>query len=257
MAKQATGKRIRISKYQQQMIGIVLVAAIVLGAAVVLSIFFIKYIIFNSKVIEGKDAAIAGYNTAMKNAEVLRNEVLELADNKALESVAQGTARECYDSDGKKKDFNELYFEAQNEEEAAELLKMMRKCSALRVIPDALPAHRNDEALMSSLDQIFKLSGWEPESLSPSGTTTESEIAGLEVIPVSLAVEADAETTFRVLDNIERSIRSIDVSDAVIAWSGSDLELRAQASAYYTEDVGVEEETKVIYASDEARKANK
>lgn len=253
----AVGKRIKISKYQRQMILLVLISAVVLGMAVVMSIFFIKYIIFNSKVITEKDRAISGYDTAIKNADVLKSEVLELADNKALESVARGTVGECYDSDGKRINFEKKYQEAKTEEDAKDSLDMMKKCSALRVIPDALPAHQNDEALMSSLDQIFKLSDWEPESLSPSGPTIGSGISGLGVIPVSLSVEADAATTFRVLDNIERSIRSIDVATAAILWSGNNLELRARAVAYYTEDVGVKEETKTVYASDEARKVKK
>lgn len=257
MAKEAVGKRIKISKYQKQMIGFVLLAAVVLGISLVISMFFIKYIIFNSKVITRKDEAISGYNNAIKNSKILDGEVLALSNNKALESVARGTVRSCYGADGEKIDFGEIYQEAATEEEATDALDMMKICSALRVIPDALPANKNDEALMSSLDQIFKLSGWEPESLSPSGSATESSISGLGVIPVSLSVEADTETTFRVLDNIERSIRSINVSSAVISWSESNLDLRAQASAYYTEDVGVQEETVTVYASDEARKAKR
>lgn len=253
----AVGKRIRISKYQQQMIGLVLLAAVVLGMAIVISIFFVKYIVFNGKVIAEKDVAIDGYNKALSNAGILSGEVLGLSNNKALESVARGTEGKCYDSDGKKIDFNVAYQEAMTEEEAAEQLKMMKECSALRVIPDALPAHRNDEALMSSLDQIFKLSGWEPESLSPNGAVTESGIDGLGVIPVSISVEANTGTTFKVLDNIERSIRSIDIATAVISWSGDSLDLRAQAAAYYTEDVGVKEEVKTVYASNEARKADR
>lgn len=257
MAKEAVGKRIKISKYQKQVVGIVLVAAVVLGVSIVISIFFIKYIIFNSKVITRKNAAIDGYNVAIKNSKILDGEVLALSDNKSLESVARGTVRKCYGADGKKIDFGKMYQEATTEEELTASLDMMKICSALRVIPDALPANKNDEALMSSLDQIFRLSGWEPESLSPNGSVTESDIPGLGVIPVSLAVEADTETTFRVLDNIEKSIRSIDVASAIISWSGNNLDLRAQASAYYTEDVGVKEETEIVYASDEARKAKR
>lgn len=252
----AIGKRIKISKYQQQTILLALAAAVVLGVAVVVSIFFVKYIIFNSKVLAGKDESIKGYEQALSNAQILRGEVLALSDNRALESVARKSVRECYDSDGKKIDYNKLYLEADSEEEELEQLNMMKMCSALRVIPDALPANRNDEALMSSLDQIFKISSWEPESLSPNGTEEESEVEGLGVIPVSLSVEASAETTFRVLDNIERSIRSIDVGSALISWSGNDLELEAQAQAYYVEQSGIQESTETIYATDKARKAD-
>ena len=253
----AIGKRLKISKFQKQMILMALVSAVTLGMTVVISIFLVKYIIFNSKVISEKDKAIEGYDTAIANANVLKGKLLDLANNKALESVARGTVSECYSLDGVKIDYEARYQEATSEEESKKMLDMMRACSALRVIPDALPAHRNDEALMSSLDQIFKISGWEPESLSPGASMVKSNITGLGVIPISLSVEANAETTFRVLDNIERSIRSIDVTSANISWSDNDLRLNAQAVAYYTDDVGVKEETKTVYASNEARKAKK
>lgn len=257
MAKKevAVGKRIKISKYQKQTIGLVLVAAVVLGVCVVVAVFLIKYIGFNAKVITEKENAVAGYDTAIKNAAKLKAEVLGLAENEDLESVGRDTLTECYNENGKRIDYSLLYQQASDEEEAEQQLKLMKKCSALRVIPEALPAKQNDEALMSSLDQIFRLSDWEPESLSPSGTATSSSITGLEVIPVSLSIEADTETTFRVLDNIERSIRSIDIMTSTIAWRDTRLELKAQAMAYYADDVSVVETPYTVYATDEARKA--
>ena len=113
---------------------------------------------------------------------------------------------------------------------------------------------------MSSLDQIFKISNWEPEALAPSGSvTTEETLEGLEVIPVALTVSANAETTFTVLDNIEKSIRAFDISTATISWGSGDndsiLDFRAQANAYYINEAVVAETEKTVYASDEARKA--
>ena len=54
MVEVAVGKRIRITKIQQQMMLAVLGASLVLGAALVFSIFFMKYIIFNTTVIKEK-----------------------------------------------------------------------------------------------------------------------------------------------------------------------------------------------------------
>ena len=255
----AVEKRIKIGKYQQEMIGMVLVAAIVLGVSVVLAVFFFKYIMFNATVLSAKDEAIKGYNTAISSAAALRSTVInEMAMNEDLESVGRGTVSECYGADNKKIDFSAQYQEAvsANDDEAVKKAEeMIKTCSALRVIPDALPASQNTEALMSSLDQIFKLSGWEPESLAPSGTSLESSIPGVGVIPVSLSVEANTATTHKVLENIEKSIRSFDINSASISWSDDNLELSAQASAYYTEEVGAKEESKTLYASKEAQKA--
>jgi hypothetical protein len=260
----AVEKRVKISKYQQQMIGLALLASVVLGVCIVLSVFFIKYIAFNAKVIEAKDAAINDYETAIQNSKTLEGLVLGLADNKDLESVALGTADEsCFEQVGDKKekiDYGEKYRTESNEEQAREYLKKMKVCSALRVVPDALPAKENTEALMSSLDQIFKISNWEPEELSPSANYTDEEgIEGLEVIPVALTVSANAETAFTVLDNIEKSIRAFDISTATISWGSGEndsiLDLRAQANAYYINEAVVAETEKTVYASDEARKA--
>ena len=53
----AVGKRIRISKMQQHILLIVLVTSLVFGVSLVLSIYFIKYIVFNTKLAssEGTD----------------------------------------------------------------------------------------------------------------------------------------------------------------------------------------------------------
>ena len=109
----AVEKRVKIGKYQQQMIGLALIASVVLGVCIVLSVFFVKYIIFNAKVIEAKDAAINDYETAIQNSKSLEGLVLGLADNKDLESVALGTADEsCFEQVGDKKekiDYGEKY----------------------------------------------------------------------------------------------------------------------------------------------------
>lgn len=261
----AVGKRIKIGKYQQQMILFALLAAIVLGVSIVLSVFFIKYIAFNSKVIEGKDAAIKDYDMAISNSKTLEGLVLGLADNKDLESVALGTVdRACFEPDsGKRINYSEKYRAEMDEEKAKEYLKMMKTCSALRVVPDALPSNENKEALMSSVDQIFKISGWEPESLSPSDSSSYSageDAVELQTMSMGFSVEANPATVFRVLDSIEKSVRSLDISTASISWKeggnvDSSLEFRAQMRAYFMNEAKVAETEKIIYATDDARKA--
>lgn len=282
----AVSKRIKISKTQQQTLLITIVTAVILGVCLVLGIFFVKYIKFNGKVIAAKDAAISDYEKTIKNIGLCRdtnndgkfsedelkkcnpdaldsamlpgtlryNVMVNMANNPDLESVARDSLSDCFDTNGEKIDWQQKFDETDNDEEQAKYLSMLKMCSALRVIPDALPAQANEEALMASLNQVFIISGWEPEALSPSGDI-KNDTAGLSTIPISLSVQADTATTMRVLDNIEKSIRTFELQTATISWSGDRfLALESQGTAYYTEDSGVAESNQTVYATDAAKK---
>ena len=283
----AIGKRLKISKAQRAVLTIVLITSVVVGVCIVLMIHFVKYISFNSKVITAKDKAISNYETTIKNVGIcnkpkgssytldelkkcnpnslssaslsgtLRYNVMEvMAENPDLESVARESNGDCLTKDGKKIDWKTRYNLEQNEDKKAFYLDMVKMCSSLRVIPDALPAQKNVEALLASLNQIFIISGWEPEALSPNDTDEESPVEGVEVIPVSLSVESSIPKTMTVLTNIEKSIRTFDITSASIEWSGIDqLSLQAQAVAYYIESEGLQETTETVYATKNARKA--
>lgn len=284
----AISKRVKISKAQQYTMIEVLVASLILGLAIVLSIWLIKYISFNTKVITAKNEAIANYEKTIKNVgicvdsnkdgkysddelkkcnpnstkiveDTLRYNVMSvLANDKGLESVARDSVPECYDENKNKIDFNKKYQEAGSEEEKSRYLELTKMCSALRVIPDALPAQENTEALMASLDDIFILSNWTPTALTPSGDVGESTIAGLGAIPVTLTIEADSAATLRVLNNLEKSIREFSISKASIEWSGdNELSLQAKATAYYSSESSLAEDTQTVYASEAAKKVKK
>lgn len=284
----AAGKRSRIADSQKQVVGIVLVTSLVVGICAVLALHFVQYIIFNKEVITAKDESIATYEQVIKNvgvckdangdgkfsekelkncepnniavdelpADTLRYNVMTtMANNKDLETIARNSQSDCF-SDGKKIDYRKMYDEATNEDQKAYYLDLAKMCSALRVIPDAMPAKRNDEALMASLNQIFIISGWEPEGLSPSGENTDEEDENdIPSSPVSLSLETSSSMTQKVLSNIERSIRTFDIRSASISWmNGNVLSLQAQAKAYYLGESGIKEGTKTIYADKEKEK---
>ena len=282
----AITKRLKISKTQQQTLLITIVTAVILGVCIVLGIYFVKYIKFNGKVIAAKDAAISDYEKTIKNVGLCKdtnndgkfsvdelkkcnpdaldssvlpgtlryNVMVNMANNPDLESVARDSLSDCYDSEGEKIDWQQKFDDTDNDEEQAKYLSMLKMCSALRVIPDALPAQANEEALMASLNQIFIISGWEPEAISPSGDI-KNDTEGLSTIPISLSVQADTGTTMRVLNNIEKSIRTFELQTATISWSGDKfLTLESQGTAYYTEDSGVVEANQTVYATDAAKK---
>ncbi|MBQ6354806.1 hypothetical protein IJJ18_00020 [Candidatus Saccharibacteria bacterium] len=254
----AISKRIKISKAQQTILLIVLGAAVGVGICLSMSIHFVKYISFNGKVINAKNKAISNYETTLKNVETLKTNILEdMANNPDLESVARQSQSDCRTSSGKKIDYRKKYEEEQDEDKKAYYLDMVKMCSSLRVIPDALPAKQNVEALLASLNQIFIESDWDPESLAPSENDEESLVEGVVPIPVTLSVESDSKKTLTVLNNIERSIRTFDITSATVEWSGKDkLSLQANAIAYYLEQTGIKETTETVYASKDAKKAS-
>ncbi len=294
MAKEvAISKRAKINEAQKIMLVGVFGASLVIGAALVLVIYFIRYIAFNSKVIGEKDAAIVTYSNAIADsgtckkpkgktytteelkqcspndieaeevAGTLRYNVLvDMASNLNLESVARDSLSVCVNSENGEKytyaEINEKYDNATNSEERSYYLGMLKLCSALRVIPDALPTVNNEEALMASLNKIFIVSQWEPESLSPSGNGGSTDIAGLYAMPLNLSIDAQIDTTLRVLNNIEKSIREFSITNAAIEWSGEldgadQLTLTAQATAYYADPVEYNEIQKTVYANNKKK----
>lgn len=286
MAKEvAISKRLKISEAQQYMLLSVLGASIVLGIAISLISFFAQQISYNAKVIMAEDESIVAYSNVIRdtgvcrspNGEVysdaelencypdsieiseiqgsLRANILEnLAANDALNSVPKEDDSNCINSETNKnftyKQLMKRYNDATSTEEKVAASQLIKSCSALRVIPDALPAFKNEEALLASLNKLFKVSGWEPESISPSGDSEASDLAdNLNTISVNLSVEADSSTTMRVLSNIERSIREFNINRATFEWSGNNtLLFQAAATAYYVNESRINEVTKTINA---------
>lgn len=275
-------KRLRISKAQQYTMLEVLGASLVLGVCLVLAIFLIKYIKFNTVIITAKNDAITEYDQTLRNVGAcvdsdnngrlsdkelescnptatslssvsgsLRNNVLTLmAQNADLESVARQRNENCYDENGEKKNFDKLYEETTDEYKRAEYVQLSKICSALRVIPDALPAQKNTEALMASLNQVFILTGLEPERLAPLDDVMISEIEGVEVIPVQMRMVGSAPVVLTALNNVERSIREFDITTASVEWTTTGLSVTANANAYYLKNAGKIETTRKVTAED-------
>lgn len=298
MAKEiAIGKKAKISEAQQYMLLSVLGASAFLGVAISLGIHFVNQISFNAEVIAEEEKALVAYSKVIKDTGVckspqgniytdeelkkcdpdsidatsipgtLRSNILEgLAASDALNSVPKENSADCLNQDGETytyKELNKIYNEAKGGAELNVASQLIKRCSALRVIPDALPAFRNEEALLASLNKIFNISNWEPESISPVDETyispdgEEGEVASTVTanpMSVQLSIEANTGTTRTVLSNIERSIRDFDISQATIEWQDSNtLSLEAQATAYYVNSATIQESTKTIKFDKSAR----
>lgn len=280
-------KRAKISQAQQYMLLAVLGASLLLGMAVALVINFVNQISFNAGVIAAEDQSIVAYSDTIKNIGIcrkpagavysddelkkcnpdsidvsqipgtLRSNILTgLAASEALNSVPKESTSSCINpATGKNYTYEEIeanYSAAETTEELMAASQLIQKCSALRVIPDTLPAYKNEEALLASLNKIFLISGWEPNSISPTGNSSIANFGtGLNSISVRLAVEADVAKTKTVLDNIERSLREFNVERATIEWaSNNTLILQAQATSYYVTPSVISETNKNLKSGD-------
>lgn len=268
--KDPSGKRAKISKAQQYMIMAVLGTSLFLGLAIAVVMNSITRISFSAKIISNQDQAITNLSDTIKNIGIcrkpsgkvytdeelkrcnpdsvttadvsgsLRSSILvDLASNSALESVPNTSNSTCINSKtGKHYTYSELeenYNAATSDEARVLASNLIKSCSALRVIPDALPAFKNEEALLASIDKIFRDSNTEPEGLTPSG---ESAIAAfgtnLYTLGIRLSIESDAGTLNRLLDNVERSIRTLNIEAANVSWSTRNtIEFQARGNAYY------------------------
>lgn len=192
------------------------------------------------------------------------NAVVNMANNSSLESVARTSDEKCRDSNGNKIDFQSLFTQSTDTATSAYYWQMLTTCSSLRVIPDALPGSADNLAVASSMNYLFYLSGWEFESLSApdkpscgasgddeSGSTSSASSDELCAMEVSFSFEGAPTITMTALENIEKSIRTFDFTNATVEWKdgSGDLEFTGQAKAYYAQGAGVTESTKTVKAS--------
>ncbi|MBR5621110.1 hypothetical protein IKW75_01335 [Candidatus Saccharibacteria bacterium] len=284
MAKEvAISKRVKISEAEQYMLLAVGGAALFLGVAIAVVVNFIHVISFNANVISEADKSIEKYSTTIRDIGIcpapkgsvytieelqacnpntvsisevpgsLRSNIVEnLANNDALNSVPKEDSSLCLNSATGKNytysELNKLYNNAKNSEELVAASVLLRSCSALRIIPDALPAYKNEEALLSSLNKIFNISGWEPDNLSPDSSSQLLDYGtNLNSLTVRLSIEGVSSfVTMKVINNIETSIRDFNFTTATIKWDKGNLDLQAQANAFYMDKTTLSESTKTI-----------
>ncbi len=112
--------------------------------------------------------------------------------------------------------------------------------NALQVILDALPADSNPSALGASLQTKLFPSDLEVESIeiTPAAVAVEGEVADESTtttgtISFQFVVKGDASQLKTVLERLEKSIRTIQISRLVIESTGDKQSLRVEGEAYY------------------------
>lgn len=200
----AIRKRTQIAKANRNMFVWVAVASALVGVALVGAIILVQVLLFNERVIAEKEKTVATLRTDNNNVSALESQVKALDANQALiDTKATPTDR------------------------------------AIQVILDALPSDANSLALGASLQQklltnitldslqVDPVPGVESLSGGPSSAAAQGEIT------FSFAVSGDETSLKRILNNLERSIRTIDITSFNIENQGSVQVLTVQAKAFY------------------------
>lgn len=222
----AIRKRTQIAKANRTMFLWVAAVSAVVGVALVGSIFMIQKITFNEKILAEKNKTIAILSKNNSNIPELEAQVRVLDNNQAL-----------IDSKAKPND------------------------QAIQVILDALPQSANSLALGASLQdkllagipgltinslQVDPVVGIESLSSSNTVNASPSSVSGQPQITFRFAVKGDETSLREVLTRLERSIRTIDITQLKIESQGSDRILTIQARAFYELARTVELRDKVV-----------
>lgn len=218
----ALRKRTQIAKANRTMLLWIAAASVVVGAAIVVSIFLAQKLMYNEKVLSEKQTTVSTLEHNNSVIPDLQNEIRVLDTNEALASVKA------------------------NEDD-----------QAIQVILDALPSEANSLALGASLQNklLAGIPGLTLESLqvdpvvgvetltseSPSSSATSDN-----AITFQFVVTGNETALRQVLQNLERSIRTIQVTSLKIEMQSKGPVMTVQAQAYYEPAKTIELEDKVV-----------
>lgn len=263
----AFGKWAKIDKAQRNMFFAVCGASVVLGITIVGIIYFSKVISFNATLIGEKAAVIEDYKDIQNSLVNISNQVNNLAVDDTLEVVGRTRAADCLNRSAK----------MLTESSSVEDLEVTRTCTALRVIPDAMPSSANTEAMLAGLNQLLLwsndgngvliegLSGTDTDGVSFVDENGNAIKTTMSAMGAAVSIEDDADKVKGALDTIENSIRNYDIAAASIEWSGDNydddgvyhpqrISLSASFNAYYSNSVSIEKQKKKVCASKESAK---
>ncbi|MDR0591310.1 MAG: hypothetical protein LBG75_01995 [Candidatus Nomurabacteria bacterium] len=226
----AIKKRQAISNASRNMFIAVAGASVLVGFAIVGSIFLIQKMMFNARVIGAKQDTASILTDNNKEIVTLENNIKALRSNSALRKVMVGDGSD-----------------------------------SLRVLPDALPSFYNQEALGASvmnvlLDPVITVDSFSFASIGAS--EGEATAGKLQSIEFSFTAQGTPEEVSKAIQNLEHSIRQVDITQMSVSFSkselgGSILELRATARAYYTSSVSIKLGEKEISSGDGAKSSGK
>ena len=221
----AIRKRTQIAKANKTMFIWIAVASALVGSALVVSFFLFQKAIFNEKVLAEKSTTVQNLENNNKVAPELQSQIQVLDTNQALISS-----------------------------------KANENDQAVQAILDSLPSEGNSLALGASLQnkllagipgltavqslQVDPIAGL--ESLNAGTTVDASTAVNANEISFRLVVKGNQEAIKTVLQNFERSIRTITITSLQIETQADGQLMTVQAKAYYEPAKTIELQTKVI-----------
>ncbi len=257
----AFGKWAKIDRAQRNMFLVVCATSVVFGVTVVGIIYFAKSIAFNGKLIGIKDEVIKDYKSIQESLSKISSDVDALKNDEKLEVVGRTRADDC----------SKYLNESSNGEsdESVDNIELARVCTALRVIPDAIPSKQNAEATLASINQLLLwsdgaiqlegLSGTDVEMRSMKSADGNNVSSSLKPIGAAISIDDSTVRIHKALDTIENSIRNYDIVSASISFSGDSTEsetiqLNASFRAYYSDTVSINKQSKKVCADDSSDK---
>ena len=258
-------KRIKITKAQRTMFISVCLASIALGITFVLSIYLIKVISFNGKLLTQKGYVVDALKQDQSNLSSLAGQISALTKNENLESVAR--TRTVTDCSG----FYGIDMSLEGVKTAEELEKV-RRCSSLRVIPDAMPATSAtislddvDTTTRIQLGLIMDKAGVDLSADSDSAvsledtgysggsqsTTSGSILEPYSMLEANINIDGDLSKMKTFLSTIDKTIRNFDLQQATIempADGSNDFNFTGSYYTYYTNPVDLQIQKRVICA---------
>jgi hypothetical protein len=212
----ALRKRTQISKANRTMFIWIAAASALVGFAIVIAVFLGQKLVFNEKVLLQKNKTISVLNADNKVVADLKTQVQVLDTNTDLASV------KANDSD-----------------------------QTIQVILDALPSDANSLALGASLqnkllagvagltiqslqvDPVVGIESLTSSTGSAIPTSTATGTVSESQITFRFAVSGNPDALKQALTNLERSIRTIDITNLQIENQGSSQIMTVQGRAFY------------------------
>lgn len=216
----AIRKRTQISKANRTMFLWIAGASAIVGAALVVSIFLAQKLWYNEKVLAKKQETVTVLARNNEVVEDLESEIKVLDTNAALSSV------KANDTD-----------------------------QALQVILDALPSDANSLALGASLQnklltgvqgldlvslQVDPVIGVETLTSEDSGAVADEEGENSNVITFRFVVSGNYAALKQVLQNLERSIRTVQVTGVKIETQSTGPMMTVDAQAFYEPETTIQ-----------------
>lgn len=209
----AIRKRTQIDKANRTMFLWIAIASALVGSAVVVGIFMAQKLLYNEKVLAEKQTTVSTLEHNISVVKDLEDEIRVLDTNVALSSI-----------------------------------KANETDNAIQVILDALPAEANSFAFGSSLQnkllnvvdgisieslQVDPVIGIETLTDNTEGAQPVSDGEEQNQITFQFVVRGSQDSLKKVLQNLERSIRTIEVTSVRIEIQATGPEMTVQGRVFY------------------------